>query len=968
MEGLRSRANDPGFMNCIAQFPVLCFQETWLAPGEKVTIPGYVSYFKNKFRVAAYGPTPGGIAIYVAEKFASQISEVTDIENENAIWLVGKIRSVTYCIGNVYNFPEGSRNRDPNFFDDLSDNVNLLAHFAALSEYQEDEIDLREYDPAPIDILHPLFIPRSSRDQTVNSNGRKLLSFCRQNDLFLMNGRSSDSSGEFTYMSTTGCSVVDYALVSGELVTNPNVSFEVSHTMLTKHNPILVSIPLGDPLARNRQNVVHQTLPLQERLVVDKERMVDLAGLFNTEFDSYRDVLEEELAVGDGEKVAKMLVGAIRHIGQKFIRKNKKRKGPYWFNKECNNLKSRGRIALAGFRKTRLPIPLTRYVKAKSAYRKAIKKAKKQYRLDSQEKMKKAVQQGKPNEIWKLLKQQIRRKDLGATSRISPSQWIDHFDKTLNHKCLDNPEWTVNTTTLPEVDELDRPISPQEVLNSINRFKSAKAPGKDGVGGDVLKSIAQTITPLLTKFYNHILCSGEYPSFWTSAILCPIYKGAGSSSLPDNYRGIALLPHLGKVLCRIIKDRMETWIDRRNLISQNQGGFRKGRMTTDNALITDTLIQNALHKRNGRLYIAAVDLKKAFDFTPRKALLYRLAQLGISKKMFCVLNSMFSNSTYAVKVDQISSTQFVRSTSGIFQGCVCSPQLFVLFLEAITDDLKEIDSYSPVMAGKIIQHLLWADDLELISCTVLGLQRLLNALHTFCLKWGLEVNSNKTKILVIKKGRKLSGAEKWYYNGNRLQVVPIVRYLGFFFSFNGQWSQHKKLAIEKALKALYPLISFFYKNKDLPASFFKHLYLSMVEPIILCGAELWSVYLPAGLNDSYFNQLHKPMLRFVKTVLGLPRGAPTAGVLMEMGLTRTFGRALCRAMNYWLRIIQLPEGHIMKLCLAEQRRMIEKGAKPWLFHIRRILRSFGFSVVWENGGPGNFRHFQAMFKQRVLDI
>ena len=385
-------------------------------------------------------------------------------------------------------------------------------------------------------------------------------------------------------------------------------------------------------------------------------------------------------------------------------------------------------------------------------------------------------------------------------------------------------------------------------------------------------------------------------------------------------------------------------------------------MTTDNALFTDTFIHQALHKRNGRLYIVPVDLQKAFDFTPRKALLFRLAQLGISKKMFCVLKSMFSNSTYSVKLDQFSSTQFTKSTSGIFQGCVCSPQLFVLFLEAVTADLEEIDSYSPRMAGKIIQHLLWADDLELISCTVLGLQRLLNALHAFCLKWGLQVNPNKTKILVIKKGRKLSGAEKWYYDGKKLEVVPTVRYLGFFFSFNGNWSQHKKKAIEKAHKALYPLISFFYKNKNLPAPFFKHLFLTMIDPIVLYGSELWAVYQHEG------DDLDKPMLRFVKTILGLPRGAPTAGILMEMGLTRTHGRALCRAINYWLRILHLPAGHIMTLCLAEQLRMIDKGAKPWLYHIRRILRMYGFSVVWENGGPGNVRHFQSIFKERVLDI
>ena len=269
-----------------------------------------------------------------------------------------------------------------------------------------------------------------------------------------MNGRSVDAIGEFTYMSTTGCSVVDYALVSADLLLNPNVSFEVRHTMLTKNNPILVCVQIAEYPERNLSIETQRTLPLLERIsLVKKENMVEFARKFNVGFGNYIGVLEEALKPEDGERVLQILIGVIREIGKNYVRKNKRRQGPHWFNKECERLKLRGRRALSGFRKTRLAIPLTRYVKAKTAYRTAIKKAKKQYKLDSHEKMKTALKQGKPDEIWKLIKQQVRRKESAITTRIFPAQWIEHFNKTLNHRCPNNSEWTVDEDNLPEVEE-----------------------------------------------------------------------------------------------------------------------------------------------------------------------------------------------------------------------------------------------------------------------------------------------------------------------------------------------------------------------------------------------------------------------------------------------------------------------------------------------------------------------------------
>ena len=163
---------------------------------------------------------------------------------------------------------------------------------------------------------------------------------------------------------------------------------------------------------------------------------------------------------------------------------------------------------------------------------------------------------------------------------------------------------------------------------------------------------------------------------------------------------------------------------------------------------------------------------------------------------------------------------------------------------------------------------------------------------------------------------------------------------------------------------------FFSRNSDLPVKFLRSLYFSLIESVILYGAEIWAVYPSQTLKNSQYilNELDKPLCKFIRRILGLPQSAPTSACLIELGITRTYGRAICRALNYWVKIIQFPQSHIMYLCLEKQKQLIERGIKPWLYHIRFLLFSLGFGHVWESGGPGHPKKFRIILKQRIDDI
>jgi len=77
--------------------------------------------------------------------------------------------------------------------------------------------------------------------------------------------------------------------------------------------------------------------------------------------------------------------------------------------------------------------------------------------------------------------------------------------------------------------------------------------------------------------------------------------------------------------------------------------------------------------------------------------------------------------------------------------------------------------------------LMFADDVALISDTVIGLQRQLNTLVEFCTEYDIDVNVNKTNIVVFKRGGRLSQKEKWMFDGERLALVNSFSYVGIMF-------------------------------------------------------------------------------------------------------------------------------------------------------------------------------------------
>jgi len=191
-----------------------------------------------------------------------------------------------------------------------------------------------------------------------------------------------------------------------------------------------------------------------------------------------------------------------------------------------------------------------------------------------------------------------------------------------------------------------------------------------------------------------------------------------------------------KVFQKIIEKRVRSQVTLDNM----QFGFRPGRGTTD-AIFIVRQIQERYMRKSKEVWMAFVDLEKAFDRVPREILWWSLRQLKVDVGLVAVIKSMYDNVTTSVKVNDKVSGEF-QVKVGVHQGSVLSPLLFTSVLEAIS---KHFRSGLP-------WELLYADDLVLIADSEEILLEMIRKWKVGLEQKGLKVNVGKTEVMICEAG------------------------------------------------------------------------------------------------------------------------------------------------------------------------------------------------------------------------
>ena len=191
-----------------------------------------------------------------------------------------------------------------------------------------------------------------------------------------------------------------------------------------------------------------------------------------------------------------------------------------------------------------------------------------------------------------------------------------------------------------------------------------------------------------------------------------------------------------KILERIVDGLIRQLVS----IDNSQFGFVPGRGTTD-AIFVVRQLQEKYLAANKRLYMAFVDLEKAFDRVPRKVIWWALKKLGVEEWIVRLVQGMYANARSCVRVGEGYSEEFEVKV-GVHQGSVLSPLLFIIVLDALS---REFCSGVPWEG-------LYADDLVIIAESLEECVRRLLIWKEAMEKKGLRVNAGKTKIMICGMG------------------------------------------------------------------------------------------------------------------------------------------------------------------------------------------------------------------------
>ena len=204
----------------------------------------------------------------------------------------------------------------------------------------------------------------------------------------------------------------------------------------------------------------------------------------------------------------------------------------------------------------------------------------------------------------------------------------------------------------------------------------------------MLKAGFVTLTPLLNKLFNRILCAGHFPDSWRINTLTPLHK-KGSTLITENYRGIAVGSNLAKLFCSILHIRLTKFAEEKNLIPCNQIGYKKKTRTIDHILTIKNIIDKYIFKLPCKyLFACFVAFKSAFDTIWRKALIHKLLLYGIGGNFITILQSMYSDVFYCVKLQSGLSSK-IPSNVRVKQGCVLSPVYFIYFYQTYQKSLMK---------------------------------------------------------------------------------------------------------------------------------------------------------------------------------------------------------------------------------------------------------------------------------------
>ena len=389
-------------------------------------------------------------------------------------------------------------------------------------------------------------------------------------------------------------------------------------------------------------------------------------------------------------------------------------------------------------------------------------------------------------------------------------------------------------------------ISTCTLLNQIN---PNKAQGPDGIHGQILKNCAATLAMPLTLLFHQSYNSGQIPSEWKLANVVPIHK-KGAKNNVENYRPISLTCLIMKIFEKIVRKKLMLKCE--NAINDCQHGFLPHKScTTQMVKFTDSLAISL--NNNFRVDVVYFDFAKAFDSVNHDILLKKLKyKYRVDGALLRFLISYLKNRKQQVVIGNATS-QPCSVISGVPQGSIIGPILFVLFINDISDNLStgtDIALYAD--DTKIWREIHANNDHETLQNDIVTLQ-------SWAIANKMKFHPSKCHILPVSRKHLPKNYFRYYLDGSELNYCTAEKDLGVHVTNKLNFTDHCNNLYSQANQRLGLLkrTCHFVENREQK----RKLYLTMVRSLFEHCSVIWRPH-----NQTTINKLETIQRRAVKWI------------------------------------------------------------------------------------------------------
>ena len=404
------------------------------------------------------------------------------------------------------------------------------------------------------------------------------------------------------------------------------------------------------------------------------------------------------------------------------------------------------------------------------------------------------------------------------------------------------------------------PVMPHEILTSLTKLKPKSSTGFDDISCKIIKESSNYIIEPLAHVINLSFKEGIFPDNMKIAKVVPIFKNGDPLNI-ENYRPVSLLPAFSKIIERLVFNRLSKFLNTNDLLYKHQYGFRSNHNTIQPIIHFLTHCANANNKVKPELTLAIFcDLSKAFDVINHQILLDKMNMYGIRGIVHKWFQSYLHKRTQFVTIANDKSNRN-DITRGVPQGSILGPLLFLIYMNDISNAcdvnlLSFADDTTIYMSSASKQHLFTS-----ANCAM-------KALSDWFAANELYLNAKKTNYMIISPSQiHTDTSELELKIGNTTiervgQKFPSksTKFLGIHLDDHLTWKHHISYINSKIRKTVFAMNQ---SKRYLPETSLIHLYLTLVQPYLTYGIQIWGSANSSALQKTIIIQ--KRAMRIINT-------------------------------------------------------------------------------------------------------